>query len=320
MRRWLWVVMAAGCVDANAPVHPGDDTPLSFDVPAGSSASALTDRLATQGVIPSTWKWKLYLRQADASCVKAGKHNLARSMSMAQVLEALCAPPVPDDEPFTVIEGWRILEIDAALAAKGWIKPGEYAKLAKSKAVKLPFEITSPTLEGYLYPDTYRIEPKKFTAQAFIERQLATFQERFLAKKPDLGGHTLHEVVVVASLVEREEPSKANRPVVTGVMWHRLKDGWNLGIDASSRYELPDWNNREVFLAHLRDPNDVYNTRLRPGLPPTAIGNPDVDSLDAAVHPKATEFMYYLHDAQGVFHGAKNSAEHEANRAKFNVY
>jgi hypothetical protein len=123
MRRWLWVLMTAGCVDANAPVHPGDDTPLSFEVPAGSSASALTDRLATQGVIPSTWKWKLYLRQADASCVKAGKHNLARSMSMAQVLEALCAPPVPDDEPFTVIEGWRILEIDAALAAK-WKKAG----------------------------------------------------------------------------------------------------------------------------------------------------------------------------------------------------
>ncbi len=324
MRPMRWILLsgalAAACVDADAPNKPGDDAPLVFEVPAGAGANALGARLEAEGLIPGGWQWKLFLRSADPSCVKAGKHNVKRSMSMKQLLDALCGAPIPDDEPFTVVEGWRIREIDAALAAKGWIKAGEYAKLAESKAVDLPFPVTGPTLEGYLFPDTYRVEPAKLTAKSFLERQLKTFQERFLQKNPDLGGRSLHDVVVVASLVEREEPTKANRPVVTGVIWKRLGASWNLGIDASSRYPLADWNNREDFLARLRDPNDVYNTRLRPGLPPTAIGNPGSESLEAALHPKETEWWYYLHDGQGVFHGGKNAAEHEANRAKFNVY
>lgn len=318
--RLLPLLLLAACVDADAPLNPGDDAPLFYEVPAGSSASRLTAPLQELGVLPGEWQWKWFLRGTDAGCVKAGRHELRRSMSMRQVLESLCGAPIPEDEPFTVVEGWRIRDIDAALAAKGWIKAGEYAALAESKAVTVPFEIPGKTLEGYLFPDTYRVEPKKLTAKGFIERQLSTFQERFLAASPNLGGRKLHDVVIVASLVEREEPTKNNRPIVAGVIWKRLDASWNLGIDASSRYVLPDWNDREAFLARLRDPADPYNTRLRGGLPPTPIGNPGIESLQAAGAPKTTEFWYYLHDGQGVLHGGKTAAEHEANRAKYNVY
>jgi UPF0755 protein len=103
-------------------------------------------------------------------------------------------------------------------------------------------------------------------------------------------------------------------------MWKRVDRNFGLGIDATSRYTIPDWNNREDFLVQLRDPEDPYNTRLRKGLPPTAIGNPAIESLEAAANPESSEFLYYLHDAQQNLHPARDATEHEANRAKFGVY
>lgn len=321
MGRWTVGILLglAACAGADTPSVPGDDTPVIFEVPRGASASSLTDTLVEGRFVPGAVGWKWFLRSADAGCVKAGKHELRRSMTMREVLASLCGAPIPDDEPFTVVEGWRIREIDAELAKKGWIKPGEYAKLAESKAVDLPFPVTSPTLEGYLYPETYRVEPKSFTAKGFIERQLTTFKNKFL-DQAKLGDRSLHEVVVMASMIEREEPTPSNRPLVAGILWKRIGAGWNLGVDATSRYTLPEWNDRQAFLGKLRDPADPYNTRLRPGLPPTAIGNPGVEALNAALNPEPSEFWYYLHDAQGAIHGGRSAAEHEANRAKYNVY
>jgi len=311
-----------GCVNADAPIVEGDTTEILFEVPKGASANGLADELVAQNLAPSEWKWKWFLRSTDGSCLKAGKHSVSPGMSMRQVLESLCGVPIPDDEPFTVVEGWRIRDIDEALAAKGWIQAGEYTKLAESKAVDLPFEITSPSLEGYLYPETYMVEPKKFTAKGFIERQLGTFQEKFLKVHSDkfTKERDLHAIVVMASMLEREEPDPANRPIVAGILWKRLDNAWNLGVDATSRYTLADWNHRQSFLQNLRDPHEIYNTRLRPGLPPTAIGNPALPSLEAALAPVESEYWYYLHDSNKGFHGGRNVEEHEANRKKYDVW
>jgi UPF0755 protein len=320
MRIALFVLLA-GCIDADAPVDPDRPEPFVFEVAAGSSASGLSDQLEDEGLVPSVWQWKLFLRNTDASCLKAGRFEVNRAMSMTKLLETLCGTPIPEDEPFTVLEGWRIRDIDAALADKGWIEPGAYAKLARNKQVTLPFEVTGPTLEGYLFPETYRVEPKRFTAKAFIERQLQTFHDTFLAPRKDqLGDRTLHDVVVMASMLEREEPKPSQRKVVAGILYKRLDASWNLGVDATSRYTLETWNDRKAFLAKLRDPDDPYNTRLRGGMPPTAIGNPGVESLSAALAPEDSPWWYYLHDAEGTFHGGRSSAEHEANRKRYNVY
>lgn len=323
MRTRMWLAIAlisTGCVDPDAPVDPSNTAVTEFVVPKGATAGGLTHRLADEGLIPGAWQWKLFLRQADASCLKAGRFQVSPSMSMRELLDTLCGPPLPEDQPFTVVEGWRIREIDAALAARGWIEPGVYAELATTKAVELPFEISSPTLEGYLYPETYLVIPSEFDAKRFIERQLRTFHERFLSRNADLGKRNLHEVVVMASMLEREEPKAVHRPLVAGILWKRIDSGWALGVDATSRYTLEDWNDRRSFLRQLRDPKDPYNTRLNKGLPPTAIGNPGIESLEAAIKPVASEFWYYLHDADQNLHPSRNAAEHEAKRAQYNVY
>lgn len=319
----MWAIGLLGCVNGDAPIVPGDDAEVVFEVPKGATANGIGPKLVEGGFVDSTFSWKLYLRQQDMACLKAGKFRLKHSMSLNQVRETLCGPPIAEDVPFTVVEGWRIRDIDAALVEKGWIQPGEYAKIATEKLADAPFDVPSPSYEGYLWPETYAVAPDRFTAKAFIERQLATFQEKFLtphAKDACVEKRGLHGIVVMASMLEREEPLPENRPVVAGVLWKRIDAGWKLGVDATSRYHLADWNDRQAFLKNLRDPEEPYNTRLRDGLPPGAIGNPALPSLEAACNPQDSEWWYYLHDAQRQFHGARDAAGHEANRKKFDVW
>lgn len=317
------IALAPACANPDAVANATDPTPVIFEVPQGASGQRVGAALVEQGLVDSEFNWKLSLRQLDGSCIKAGKHELRRNMSLREILAQLCAAPLPDDVPFTVLEGWRISDIDRALADRGWIEPGAFQKIATEKSVPAPFETTSPTYEGYLYPETYRVSPgpERFSPERLVARQLQTFKERFLDPHgDDLGGRTLHEVVVVASMVEREEPTPKYRPIVAGIIYKRLDRGIALGIDATSRYQLERWEDERAFRAVLKDPNDLYGTRVRTGLPPTAIGNPTQSALLAALRPEASEYLYYLHDRTGTFHGGRNAAEHEANRRKYNVY
>ena len=309
------------CVDPDAPVDPSDTEPRVFEVPKGATAGGLGPTLVAEGLVPGAWQWKLFLRQTDASCLKAGRFEVQGSMSMNELVDTLCGTPLADDVPFTVVEGWRIRDIDAALVAKGWIDAGAYTKVAEGKLVDAPFEVPSDSFEGYLYPETYMVPADGFTPELLVSRQLDTFQERFLEPLgDDLGGRSLHDIVVMASMLEREEPKPAQRPLVAGILWNRIDAGDPLGVDATSRYTLDEWNDRKAFLKKLRDPSDPYNTRTKAGLPPTAIGNPTVASLNAAIHPEKTKFWYYLHDAEKNLHPALDAAGHEANRKKYNVY
>ncbi len=320
MAVFLWISLACAGLQPTAPLNPGNDETIVFEVPKGATPKAIGGPLVDAGIFPSSLAWDVFLRTTDASCLKAGKFELRMSMSPNEVLETLCGAPLADDVPFTVLEGWRIRDVDAALVEKGWIEPGAYAAIANGKGVPAPFEVRSTTYEGYLWPETYMVNPDNFDAGQLIERQLATFQERFLAKHTDYGNRTLNEIVVMGSLLEREEPKPENRPLVAGILWKRIDRGIPLGVDATSRYTIEKWNDRRAFLAKLRDPSDPYNTRKKKGLPPTAIGAPTLTSLEAAMNPKSSPYLYYLHDADKNLHPARNGAEHEANRKKYNVY
>ncbi len=310
------------CVDPDAPVSPGDDATVVFEVPKGATGNGLGPKLVEEGLAPSEFKWKMFLRGTDASCLKAGKFEVKRSMSLNELLETLCGAPMADEVPITIVEGFRIRDIDAVLAATGRIEAGEYATLARTKAVDIPFEVPGDTLEGYLFPETYMVPAEgDLDAKKLIERQLQMFQDRFIAKHPEgFGKRTLDEVVIMASMLEREEPTPKQRPVVAGILWKRIDNSWALGVDATSRYTLEKWNDRRAFLKKLRDKSDPYNTRKKQGMPPTPIGNPSVTSLEAAMAPVESEWWFYLHDGKGVLHPAKDQAGHEANRRKYNVY
>lgn len=318
----ILVGLLAGCSVGSAP-NPGDTEERVFDVPKGSSARGLGDELAAAGLVTSEGDWTWFLRLgADGSCIKAGKHKVSPAMDAEALLAALCGAPIPDDIPFTVLEGWRARDIDAALAAAGLAPAGSYlAATASGAAYTTAYPLPTRDLEGYLFPETYKVEPDRFDPTAFVQRQLDTLAERFVSKHPDgFGQRGLAQVVVMASMIEREEPTPANRPMIAGILWRRIDAGWNLGVDATSRYTLDDWNDRGAFLKKLRDPADPWNTRLRSGLPPTPIGNPGIVALEAAASPEASEFWFYLHDAEQKLHPSRTEGEHEAFRRKYNVY
>jgi len=308
-----------------APSDPSDTTAIIFEVPRGTTPGRLGPLLDEAGIIDDAGAFGNYVRITDeGGCLKAGRFELNRSMSAGEILETLCGVPLANDEPFTVVEGWRIREIDDALTEKGWIQAGEYATLAGDPSqFTAAYPLPDDSLEGYLYPETYMVSPDRFTAEAFIQRQLDTLDEVFYTpNKAAIGAspRKLDELVIMASMLEREEPTPKNRPLVSGILWKRIDSQWNLGVDATSRYTLDQWNDRKAFLKKLRDPTDPYNTRLRAGLPPTAIGNPGKVALQAALEPVDSEYWYYLHDSAQVIHPSRNAAEHEAYRRKYNVY
>lgn len=307
------------------PKVEGDAPDVIFTVKKGMTARTLGPELQAQGLINDARLWRYYLwRHGGKLTLKAGRFKLRASMAMPELASTLEGPAMPEDVPFAMLEGWRLRDTDAALAGKGLIKPGQYlAAASHPENFKAPFPLPTRSLEGYLYPETYGVVPDSFTVEGFIQRQLDTFGKRFYEEHQEeiaKSGRTLHEIVIMASMLEREESVPAQRALVAGILWKRIDKGFPLGVDATSRYELAEWNDRKEFLKRLRDPEDPWNSRTRPGLPPGPIGAPTVDSLLAALHPETNEYWYYLHDAQKKIHPSRNAQEHEALRAKYNVY
>lgn len=297
---------------------------VDFTVPRGASARAVGELLQKQGLIEDARVWRYHLWRRGGLNVKAGRFELSGAMPMTEIATALEGAPLLDDQPFAVIEGWRLRDTDAALAERGWMNAGEYIAAAKQPArFKAPFPLPKEGLEGYLYPETYRVVPGRLDLDALLQRQLDAFVTRFYEphrEEIEKSGRTLHELVIMASMLEREEPVPAQRNLVAGILWKRIDNDTALGVDATSRYELEEWNDRKAFLKRLRDPADPYNTRLKVGLPPGPIGAPTVASLVAALRPTKSENWYYLHDANKVLRPSRNAAEHEALRKKYNVY
>jgi len=306
-----------------APADPADSTEIEVEVPAGATIRSMAGPLADAGVVADADGFVTWARVTkEGACIKAGRHRVRPDMDAWQLTEALCGVPLPDDVPFTVVEGWRIREIDAALVEAGLADAGAYTAAATAPdQYTVDFPLPDDSLEGYLFPDTYMVDPTRFTVEDFVQRQLDLLGERFVQPHAaDLEPRGLDAILTMASMVEREEPTPSQRPLVAGILWKRLDSGWNLGVDATSRYTLEQWNDRRAFLKQLRDPSDPYNTRLRPGLPPTPIGNPGTTALEAAIAPQDSEFWYYLHDGGKQLHPARNVSEHEANRRRYGVY
>lgn len=307
---------------AVAPGAPGEDVEL--EVPRGANARSVGVLLEKHGLVPDTTVFRYVVWKRGGLALKAGKFRLPHALSPMQLADALEKPPLAEEEPFVVLEGWRLRDTDEALVAAGRALPGEYLKAAASaEGYAAPFPLPKGTLEGYLYPETYQLPKGRIDCRQLVQKQLDLFVARVYSPfEADVKSQTrtLHELVTMASMLEREEPTPSNRPLVAGILWKRIDKGWPLGVDATSRYELEKWNDRVAFLARLRDQKDRYNSRYNKGLPPTPIGACTAVSFAAALKPVQSDYLYYLHDAQRVLHPSRDADEHEATRKKYDVY
>ena len=155
----LYTTSACSAIEDHlgAAAEPGNSTEIIVEIPKGTTAGSLGSILAKAGVIDSADNFKNYIRLTKkGGCLKAGKFSLSRADDAEEILKTVCGVPLANDKPFTIVEGWRIREIDAALAKKGWIKAGEYSKLANDPSqLKAPFDLPTDNLEGYLFPETF---------------------------------------------------------------------------------------------------------------------------------------------------------------------
>jgi UPF0755 protein len=309
---------------ALTPVDTADNNLQEVMVPQGVTLRDMGRRLEKAGLTRNATAWRVYLLFNPPPPIKAGRHLVGKAMDVPRLAEALAGKPLSDDAPLTMVEGWRIRDADAFLAQAGMIQAGAYARAASTpQKFKLDIPAVPANLEGFLFPETYRVPVGPLDVDKLIQRQLDAFTEKFFkpyAQEIQKSQRTLMQLVTVASLLEREEFNPGNRPNIAGVIYKRLDSGKALGIDATSRYTLDHWNDRAAFLQQLRNPADLYNTRLKPGLPPSPIGAPSLPSLVAALRPVMGPYLYYLHDAQGGCHFARTADEHEANRKLYNVY
>jgi UPF0755 protein len=253
-----------------------------------------------------------------ASNLQAGDFILMRGTPVLELVDEL-SNAHPQQIPIRVLEGVTIEDIDALLTKKGLIQVGEFTQCTKTCTFPRYSFIKNNDIEGYLFPDTYFVEVKDFDTELFISRMLKNFQTRFLSGEIQTAlseqKKTLKDVVIMASIIEKEERSLTNMPIVSGILWKRLNEGIPLGADATTRYYE---KNKTGSLSSVDFSQDnPYNLRRKRGLSPTAIGNPGLNALNAALFPQSSKYYYYLHDSDGMIHYAVSNDEHNANREKY---
>jgi len=289
-------------------------------IPEGADAGRIGELLEARGVVKDARFFEvnatLTLRRGK---LITGNYVLRRHMTNGAAIEALMQGPkvrVVKTFGVTVPEGLSRREAAAAVEESGI--EGSYLKASGSDAVlrrirKLGAPRGTRTADGFLFPATYELRAGA-TATDLVDKQLDAFRENFRSldlRAAERRNLTRYDVLTIASLIERETPSDRERPLVSSVIYNRLRFDEPLGIDATIRYDESNWS-RPLRQSEL-DRDTPYNTRINLGLPPTPIGNPGLASLKAAAKPARTEFMFYVVKPGACHAFAKTLAEHERN-------
>ena len=289
----------------------------------GASAERISEALEEAGVVKSAFAFKLYLQLKDMTkSIPTGEFEMPQNLSVPQVVAKLLEGPT--EVWVTIPEGLRYEQYPDF-----FINALKLSGIEATKFRQLFLEIAE-AYEGKLFPDTYLV-PKDITATAAVNLLTTTFDTVFKPEwKAELSQIGLDQdgVVILASLLERETVSDSERPVVAGIMFNRLREGWPLQIDATVQYIMASancsamdnedctWWSKNITSDDLKI-DSSYNTYLYPGLPPGPIANPGRSSLEAVVFPEETDFWFYLHDSDGNIHYGETLKDHNQNIQKY---
>jgi UPF0755 protein len=281
------------------PFHDSGQGTVRVRIPPGASADEIGDLLAEAGVVDSGFFFSLRARLGgQRSSLRQGTYTLQRDMSYADALDRLttapAAAPVID---VTLPEGPSRRELASRVRQAG--VRGSYLDASRRSRTLNPRDYGAPasvrTLEGFLFPATYELRRSRATARALVARQVDAFKDAFArvdlsrARRRNL---SRYDVLIIASMVEREVLVPRERRLIAGVIYNRLRQGIPLGIDATIRYARNNWS-RPLRRSEL-EADSPYNTRLRRGLPPTPIGNPGLAAIRAAADPASTRAVFYV--------------------------
>jgi len=294
---------------------------VKINVPSGSSVGEIADLLERKGVVSSAFFFRARATVSGSTGdFKAGKFDLKEGMSYAAAIDALSKSPALDTVSVTVPEGLSRRQTKDVVAQS---LEGNYLELTRRSPLLSPGDFGAKgagNLEGFLFPATYELKRGKGVKE-LVRQQLAAFREQFagvdmsFAKKKNL---SRYDVLVIASMIEREAQIAKERPLISSVIYNRLSEGIPLGIDATTRFAVNNYTEplKESELAV----DSPYNTRERQGLPPGPIGSPGIDAIKAAARPARSEFLFYVvkPNTCGEHEFSKTSAEFEEDVARYN--
>lgn len=306
------------------PLDAGGD-PVVFEVGLGESVPEMAARLERQGLLRSAESFQNYLVYSGLDTgVQAGQHQLSPALNAMQIALAL-QDATPLDVSFSILPGWRAEEIAAALPTSGLpVTPEEFLQLVENpEMLDLPEMFADvSTLEGFLYPDVYRIR-REISAEELV----LTFVNRFAEKvQPavieglERQGFDLAQGVTLASIVQREAVVAEEQPMIASVFINRLNTGMKLDSDPTVQYasgyqaDQETWWTNPLSSADLQI-DSLYNTYIYAGLPPGPISNPTLSAIQAVAFPAQTPYFYFRArcDGTGRHAFAKTYEEHLAN-------
>lgn len=322
---FLAVAGGLGWVAYDSLVSPsgeeGDD--VLFEIPPGSSLRTVSRRLESDGLIRWAPPLELYARwRGYAGALQAGRYLLSPSMSPVEMLgKIVSGDAVFDELTVTIPEGWSVYDIELHFEERGLFPKTRFqeAVVMQEAYRDIPGvrHLEDDTiLDGYLFPDTYRIFSDS-TPEGIVRRMLENFDARTGTIRAEIAGtdRSFHDVLTLASIVQHESAHDVEMPVVAGVFANRLRIGMRLESDATVNYVLGTSKLQPTFAdTEIQHP---YNTYENAGLPPGPIGNPGLPAIRAAVDPVEHEFLFFLHKPNREIVLSRTFREHLDNKARY---
>lgn len=294
-----------------------------FIVAKGETVKQVATNLRTNNLISSEFYFR-YLAWRGKQKILAGEYSLSPKFNAREILKVLSSgQALSQEKTITIVEGWDIKDIGAYLKNGKFISAADFTGLAKRNLGDWKFDFLSDApakagLEGFLFPDTYKIFPDS-KADDIIRKTLDNFDKKLTpAMRAEIKRQkkTAYEIVTMASIIEKEVRTAEDMKIVSGLFWNRIGYGMPLQSDASLSYILEDKIGAHTFEDLKID--SPYNTYKYRGLPPGPISNPGFKAIEAAIYPAPTEYNYFLSDpATGKTVFSKSLEEHNRNKAKY---
>lgn len=311
----------------------------TFVIEKGEGLKEISNRLEKQGLINNKFLFKIYafFNQARDK-FWPGEYQLEKGSGLAELLKVLIGQPQAREKQVTIVEGLTNEKIEKILIQEGLIQENEFAPALeeiindKDLLEKYDFleeaknnfyfpystkEFELVGLQGYLFPDTYRFY-EETTAKDIIKKMLDNFDKKVsveLRQKAKENKRNLFEVLIMASLVEKEASFEQDQRLIADIFWKRLKVGWALESCATINYILGEPKER-LSIEDTRTPSP-YNTYLNAGLPPTPINNPSLSSIRATIEPLANDYCCFLATPDGKTIFSRTIEEHNQNKEKY---
>jgi UPF0755 protein len=301
-----------------------DRSVVIFQVRQGQTAGAIGEELQSRGLIRSALTFRLMVESRGVGDrLAAGEYELSPSFTTSEIVDRLTRGDTRRGSMLAVPEGWRVREIAQHLDSRQMLSGQIFLELAQASPPLMSQAPPGATLEGYLFPDSYEVGVRT-TERDLLKSMLEQLERRFdvgLRTKGAQRGLTPHQVLTLASIIEREAANPTERPLISAVYHNRLQIGMRLQADPTVQYAVapPDsagapgslWK-RDLTREDLLFPSP-YNTYREAGLPPGPICNPGLDSIRAAVEPAPVDFMYFVAKGDGLHAFARTEPEHRAN-------